>query len=179
MDKKIILYIAISLDGFIAKEDGSIDWLTRYEHSGEDYGFKELYNRIETVLVGGKTYRQIEDAYQGKEAYVFTRKEPKQKADNIHFVRGDVKEVLNHLKLGNNKNIWLIGGAALVNQFLSADLIDEYIITVIPILLGKGISLFQGRNPEINLELLNVKSYDSGLVQLHYVKCSPINNKSG
>jgi dihydrofolate reductase len=170
MDKKIILYIAISLDGFIAKEDGNLDWLTGYENSGEDYGFKELYNRIGTILVGGTTYRQIEDPYKGKQAYVFTRKEPKQKADNIHFVSGDVKEVFNNLKLGNNRNIWLVGGADLVNQFLNANLIDEYIITIIPTLLGKGISLFQGRNPEINLELLNVKSYDSGLVQLHYVK---------
>jgi len=173
MKKIIILYIAMSLDGFIAKEDGSLDWLTRYENSGEDYGFNDLYNTIGTVLVGGSTYRQIEDAYKGKEVYVFTRKEPKQKADNIHFVSGDVKEVLNNLKLGDNKNIWLVGGAALVNQFLSADLIDEYIITIIPALLGKGISLFQGRNPESNLELLNIKSYNSGLVQLHYKNKRP------
>lgn len=170
MDQKIILYIAISFDGFIAKEDGSLDWLTRYNNSAEDYGFKELYNRIGTVLVGGTTYRQVEDPFKGKEAYVFTRKEHKQKAGNIHFVSGDVKEVLNNLKLGNNKNIWLVGGAALVDQFLSANLIDEYIITIIPTLLGKGISLFKGGNPETNLELLNVRSYDSGLVQLHYVK---------
>ena len=170
MDKKIILYIAISLDGFIAKEDGSLDWLTKYNNSGEDYGFVELYDRIGTVLVGGTTYRQVEDPYKGKEAYVFTRKEPQQKADNIHFVSGDVKEVLNNLKLGNNKNIWLIGGADLVDQFLSANLIDEYIITIIPTLLGSGIPLFQGGNPESDLELLNVRSYDSGLVQLHYVK---------
>lgn len=170
MNKRIILYIAISLDGFIAKEDESLDWLTRYENSGEDYGYKDLYNRVGTVLVGGTTYRQIEAEYKGKEVYVFTWKEPKQKVDNIHFVRGDVAEILNNLKLGNNKNIWLVGGAALVNQFLSADLIDEYIITIIPTLLGNGISLFQGRNPERNLKLLNVKSYDSGLVQLHYAK---------
>lgn len=170
MDKKIILYIAISLDGFIAKEDGSLDWLTKYENSGEDYGFKELYNRIGTVLVGGTTYRQIEDAYKGKEVYVFTRKEPKHRADNIHFVSGDVKEVISNLKLGNNRNIWLVGGAALANQFLSADLIDEYMITIIPALLGKGISLFRGGYPQSNLELLNVKSYKSGLVQLYYVR---------
>ena len=168
MDKKIILYIAISLDGFIAKEDGSLDWLTKYENSGEDYGFKELYNRIGTVLVGGTTYRQIEDAYKGKEVYVFTRKEQKHRADNIHFVSGDVKDALNDLKLGNNKNIWLVGGADLVNQFLIAHLINEYMITIIPTLLGKGIPLFQGRNPESNLKLLNIKSYDSGLVQIHY-----------
>ena len=170
MDRKIILYIATSLDGFIAKEDGNIDWLTKYENSGEDYGFKELYDKIGAVLVRGTTYGQIEDAYKGKEAYVFSRTKSKQKADNIHFFSGDVKEIVNNLKLGNNKNIWLVGGAALVNQFLNADLIDEYIITIIPTLLGKGISLFQGKNPESNLRLLNVKHYDSGLVQLHYAK---------
>ena len=170
MDRKIILYIATSLDGFIAKEDGNIDWLTKYENSGEDYGFKELYDRVGTVLVGGKTYRQIEDTYKGKEAYVFSSKESKHKGSNIHFVSGDVKEIVNNLRLGKNENIWLVGGAALVNQFQSADLIDEYIITLIPTLLGKGISLFQGKNPESNLKLLNVKSYKSGLVQLHYVR---------
>lgn len=170
MDRKIILYIATSLDGFIAKEDGNIDWLTKYENSGEDYGFKELYDTIGTVLVGGTTYKQIEDAYKGKEVYVFSETKSKQKADNVHFVSGDVKEIVHDLKLGNNKNIWLVGGAALVNQFLNADLIDEYIITIIPILLGKGISLFQGKNPESNLTVFNVKQYDSGLVQLRYVK---------
>jgi len=170
MDKKIILYIAISLDGFIAKEDGNIDWLTKYENIGEDYGFKEMYDKIGIVLVGGITYRQIEDAYKGKEVYVFSRTKTRQKADNIHFVSGDVKKIVNNLKLENNKNIWLVGGASLVNQFLSADLIDEYIITIIPTLLGKGISLFQGKNHESNLKLSNVKSFDSGLIQLHYVK---------
>ena len=170
MKKKIILYIATSLDGFIAKEDGNIKWLTKYESSGEDYGFKELYDRIGTILVGGVTYRQIEEAYKGKEAYVFTKSKPKQKADNIHFVNGDVKRIVNNVKLRNNKNIWLVGGAALVNQFLNADLVDEYIITIIPTLLGKGIPLFRGNNPKRNLKLLNVKQYDSGLVQLHYAR---------
>ena len=170
MDKKIILYIAISIDGFIVKEDGNIDWLTKYENSGEDDGFKDLYNKIATVLVGGITYRQIKDEHKNKEVYVFSRKWQKNKSSNIHFVNGDVKEILNNLKLGSNKNIWLVGGANLVNQFLNEDLIDEYIITIIPILLGKGISLFQGRNPESNLKLLNIKKYNSGLVQLHYIK---------
>ena len=170
MDRKIILYIATSLDRFIAKEDGNIDWLTKYENSGEDYGFKKLYDRVGTVFVGGTTFRQIEDAYKGKDAYVFTKTPLRKKARNIHFVGGDVKEFVNNLRLGDNKYIWLVGGAALVNQFLSADLIDEYIITLIPILLGKGIPLFQGKNPESNLKLLNVKSYKSGLVQLRYVR---------
>ena len=170
MDKRIILYIAMSLDGFIAKKDGNVDWLKKYEKSGEDYGFKELYNRVETLLIGGITYNQFEDTYEGKEVYVLSHRKSKPKASNIHFVSGNVKDIVKGLKLGNNKNIWLVGGADLVNQFLIAELIDEYIITIIPTLLGKGILLFQERNNDTNLKLLNVKHYDSDLVQLHYVK---------
>ncbi len=170
MDKKIILYIATSLDGFIAKEDGNIDWLTKYDNSGEDYGFKELYESVGTVLIGGATHRQIEDPHAGKEVYIFSKKEPKHKADNFHFVSGDVQTIIENIKLGDNKNMWLVGGADLVNQFLDANLIDEYIVTIIPILLGEGIALFQNKNPEQNLKLLKIKSYDSELVQLHYTK---------
>jgi len=170
MDKNIILYIAMSLDGFIAKEDGSIDWLIKYEKMEEDFGFKTFYNKIGTVLVGSITYRQYKDAYREKNVYVFSRTKSKSSAENIHFVSGDVKDIVSNLNFGANKNIWLVGGATLVYQFLIADLIDEYIITIIPILLGKGISLFQAQSAEKNLKLIDVKRYVSDLVQLHYVK---------
>lgn len=170
MDKKIILYIAMSLDGFIAKEDGNLDWLTKYDNNKEDYGFKELYDRIGTVLVGSTTYFQVEDVYEGKDVYVFSRKSLKNKPYNVHFVKGNVEDVVNNLELGDNRNIWLVGGADLANQLLRADLIDEYVITIIPILLGSGIPLFRGKNPESDLMLLNVKHFNSGLVQLHYIR---------
>lgn len=173
MKRKIILYIAISLDGFIAKPNGDIGWLTKYESSEEDYGFNKLYNQVGTVFVGGTTFRQIKDTYYGKDVFVFTKKsQPIGEINNTHFVRGDVKKIVNSLKLGKNKVVWLAGGGSLVGQFLTADLIDEYILTVIPALLGQGIPLFQGENMKRNLRLLEVKSYKSGLVQLHYTKPS-------
>jgi dihydrofolate reductase len=169
--KSLILYIAMSLDGFIAKKDGNLDWLTKYDDNSEDYGFKALYDGIETVLIGSITYFQIEDAYDGKEVYVFSNSKHEAGAGNVHFVSGEVGEVFNDLK-PDSGGIWLVGGANLVNQFVKEDLIDEYIITVIPTVLGSGISLFDNENPEIDLKLLDVKQYDSGLVQLHYGKFS-------
>ncbi len=161
----------MSLDGFIAKEDGNLDWLTKYDDSSEDYGFKALYDSIETVLIGSITYFQIEDAYDGKEVYVFSNSKHEVTRGNVHFVSGEVVDVLKELK-PDIGGIWLVGGADLINQFVKDDLIDEYIITVIPTLLGSGISLFNNDNPEIDLKLLDVKPYDSGLVQLHYGKFS-------
>ena len=165
--KSLILYIAMSLDGFIAKEDGNLDWLTKYDDNSEDYGFKALYDSIETVLIGSITYFQIEDAYEGKEVYVFSNSKNEAKVGNVHFVSGEVVEVFKNLK-PDSGGIWLVGGADLINQFVKVDLIDEYIITIIPTVLGRGISLFDNENPEIDLKLLDVKQYESGLVQLHY-----------
>ena len=83
----------MSLDGFIAKEDGNLDWLTKYDDNSEDYGFKALYDSIETVLIGSITYFQIEDAYEGKEVYVFSNSKHEVKEGNVHFVSGEVVEV--------------------------------------------------------------------------------------
>ena len=174
MVRKIILYIATSRDGFIAKKNGNIDWLIKYENSSEDYGFKELFDRIGTIFIGGKTYRQIEDsaekAYLGKEVYVFSRKKSKSKLSNIHFVSGEVKKVVENLKFKDDKDIWLVGGADLANQFLKADLIDEYIITVVPISLLEGIYLNGPQKIDTNFKLKDVKMFDTGLSQLHYIK---------
>ncbi|QQR92232.1 MAG: dihydrofolate reductase [Candidatus Iainarchaeum archaeon] len=170
MQKKVVLFIAASLDGFIAKEDGNIDWLTRYESKDEDYGFKSMFARIGTVIVGGNTYRQVKDDYQGKPAYVFSRKKIVDAPPNIHVVQGSVEAFFKKLKLDDQKPIWLIGGGELVRQFLEAGLIDEFIITYVPILLGKGIPLFHASHSPISLELIQSKKYPNGLVQLHYVR---------
>jgi len=84
------------------------------------------------------------------------------------MVSQSAKDFISQLNLRNNKNIWLVGGASIVDEFLKSDLIDEFIITIIPILLGDGIPLFKGRSNETKLELIDVKTFDSGLVQLHY-----------
>ena len=171
MKEKIILYIATSLDGFIARKNGSVDWLSPYEKSGEDYGYKEFYDSVGTVVMGNTTYKQaltFGESYKDKNCFVFSRKTNKNKKNNVTFVNGDVKKFVNELNLKNGKNIWLVGGASIIDEFLKLDLIDEFIISIIPILLGEGIPLFKGDNVESQLKLLNVKSYDSGLVQVHY-----------
>jgi len=170
MPKNIILYIATSLDGFIARKDGSVDWLSPYEKGQEDYGYNEFFKKIGTVIMGNTTYKQVltfgEFPYRGKDCFVFTRNKEKSKDENVTFVSKNAKDFISQLR--ENKNIWLVGGASIIDEFLKFDLIDEFIITIIPILLGEGIPLFRGRSNEKNLKLIDVKTFDQGLVQLHY-----------
>jgi len=172
MPKNIILYIATSLDGFIARKDGSIDWLSPYENGQEDYGYNDFLKKIGIVLMGNTTYKQVlsfgEFPYRGKDCYVFTRNKEKRKDENVIFVSKNAKDFISQLNLKDDKNIWLVGGASIIDKFLKFDLIDEFIITIIPILLGEGIPLFKGRSDEKNLKLIDVKTFDRGLVQLYY-----------
>ena len=163
--KKIILYVATSVDGFIARKNGSVDWLTQYNNSGEDFGYKEFLDSVETVILGNTTYREFKAPYENKKCYVFSRKNTG-KENNITYVNTDVKEFTDGLS--ENENIWLVGGADIAKEFLKNNLIDEFIITIIPIVLGEGIPLFTKGCGEHKLKLLNTKSYDSGVVQLHY-----------
>ena len=163
--KKIILYVATSIDGFIARKNGSVDWLTKYNNTGEDFGYKEFLDSVETVILGNTTYREFKAPYENKKCYVFSRKNTG-KENNITYVNTDVKEFTDGLS--ENENIWLVGGADIAKEFLKNNLIDEFIITIIPIVLGEGIPLFAQGCGEHKLKLLNTKSYDSGVVQLHY-----------
>ena len=163
--KKIILYVATSVDGFIARKNGSVDWLTQYNNSGEDFGYKEFLDSVETVILGNTTYREFKAPYENKKCYVFSRKNTG-KENNITYVNTDVKEFTDGLS--ENENIWLVGGADIAKEFLKNNLIDEFIITIIPIVLGEGIPLFAKGCGEHKLKLLTTKSYDSGVVQLHY-----------
>lgn len=164
--KKIILYVATSLDGFIARKNGSVDWLDKYENSGEDYGYKEFLNSIGTVILGNTTYKQFKAPYPHKKCFVFSRKNTG-KEDNIIYVNSDVEDFINGLS-DEDGNIWLVGGADITKEFLKHNLIAEFIITVIPIVLGKGISLFLEGCGEHQLKLLNSTSFDSGVIQSHY-----------
>jgi len=175
INKKIILYISMSIDGFIAKKNGSVDFLDPYNESGDDCGYKEFYDSVGTIVMGNTTYKQFggtkefKQYYKGKPIFVFSRKN-KDKNGNINFVSGDVKEFIEKLDIKDSKNIWLLGGASIANEFLKNDLIDEFIITIIPILLGDGISLFKSRLDEKKLKLVEVKNFNMGVVQVHYKK---------
>lgn len=171
---KIKLYIACSLDGYIAREDGSIDWLTEYDNNSEtDYGYSEFYASFGTVLMGRKTYEQVlsfrDWPYAEKKTYVFTRqKEPLRREKNVEFVSGDVGEFVRRLKENTDEDIWLVGGSQLVKVFLEEDLIQDMIVFIVPIILGDGIPLFDRTGKEIRLKMINTERYETGLVRIEY-----------
>lgn len=159
----IILYIAMTLDGYISRKNGSIDWLDKYNNTKYDYGYKEFYDSIDTIIVGNTTHKQFPQKYYGKTCFVFSRSSEGTKG-NITFVKGNAREFIK--KLNPKRNAWLVGGSNLLNQFLVYDLIDEFIISIIPEFLGDGIPLFK-KGVMKKLKLVETKSYGS-VVQLHY-----------
>ncbi len=171
--RKIKLYIASSLDSFIADENGNIDWL----FSDADYGYTEFYNSIDTVLVGRKSYEQSltfeEYPYKGKKVYVFTHNTKEQKkrtTSDVEYVDKDIPEFVRRLiqQPFSNGDIWLLEGGKILSLFLNADLVDEIILSVHPIILGKGIPLFNNIEKSVKLRLLESIPFESGLVQLRY-----------
>lgn len=171
---RIELYIACSLDGYIARKDGSIDWLTEYENNSEtDYGYSEFYSSIGTVLMGRKTYEQVlgfgDWPYGEKKTYVFTRQnEPLRREKNVEFVSGDIGEFARRLKENTDEDIWLVGGSQLIKVFLEENLVQDFIVFVVPIILGSGIPLFDRIGKEIRLKMINTERYESGLVRVEY-----------
>jgi dihydrofolate reductase len=171
---KIRLYIACSLDGYIAREDGSIDWLTEYDNNSEtDYGYSEFYESIGAVLMGRKTYEQVLGLgnwpYGEKKTYVFTRqKEPLHCEKNVEFVSGDIKEFARSLMENTYKDIWLVGGSQLIKIFLKEGLVQDMIIFLVPVILGSGIPLFDHIGKDIRLKTGRVEKYENGLVRLEY-----------
>ena len=170
----IKLYIATSLDGFIAREDGSIDWLTDYENNSEtDYGYSEFYSAIGTVLMGRKTYEQVLGfgnwPYKEKKTYVFTRqKELLDHENDVEFFSGGIRNLVQQLKESTEKDIWLVGGSQLIKSFLEEDLVHSLIIFIVPIILGNGIPLFDHIGKQIKLRTLCIEKYENGLVRVEY-----------
>ena len=168
-NRKMILFIATSLDGYIATEDESLDWL--FEGEG-DNGYSELFHRVDTVLMGRKTYDWVvkntngDFPYKDEKCYVFTRS-PLENNENVQFVNEDVVSFTKELKKNDGKNIWLVGGGELIHSFLQEKLVDELIITVAPTLIGKGIPLFKESDVQINLSLIGTRTFNQ-FVELHY-----------
>jgi dihydrofolate reductase len=172
LERKVILYIAMSLDGYIAKEDGNIDFLSMVEATGEDYGYYEFIKTVDTVIMGRKTYDKVLSfnipfPHADKNTYVITRKVRPQEG-NINFYNSDLKALIQSLKTSPGKHIYIDGGAELVNELMKENLIDEFVISIIPIFLGNGIRLFKAERPELKLSLIKCLHFKKGLVQLHY-----------
>ncbi len=173
MNRKLILYIACSLDGYIAAKNDNIDFLNTVAVEGEDYGYGEFINSVDTVIVGRKTYDKVlsigyDFPHADKESYIITRTK-KDSIGNIHFYNGSIKELVENLKTKPGMNIFCDGGAEIVNLLLKEQLFDELYISIIPCLLGSGTKLFNEINIESSLKLVDSRAYKSGLVQLHYI----------
>ncbi len=170
--RKVIVYIAASLDGFIAKPNDNLDFLNMVDREGEDYGYFKFIEDIDTVILGRKTYDWVMTKvdvfpHADKEAYVITRTS-RQAIGKTQFYTGDLKALISELRNRAGKNIFVDGGAEVVNELWRMDLIDEIIISIIPIVVGAGVSLFSNNIPERKLQLLSSKRFESGLVQVHY-----------
>ena len=164
--RKIILFIASSLDGYIARVDGTIDWLPENTTSGYD----DFIKSIDTVIMGKKTYDQVltfgDYPYKDKTSYVFTRNNEYSKDENTEFVH-DADKLVKDIVTNSGKDIWLIGGAEIISTFVNLGFVDEIIISIIPVVLGKGILLFKNIEKEIKFELIKTTDYDA-LVELRY-----------
>lgn len=170
--RKVILYIACSVDGFIAREDGEIDWLSIVERKGEDYGYREFIDTVDTVIMGRKTYDKVLSfgigfPHSDKECYVITSSRQGKDA-NVTFYNGKIADLISRLRKRDGKNIFIDGGSEIVALLRSQGLIDEYVISILPLLLGKGIRLFKDVAEEEQLRLVGHRTFASGLVQLSY-----------
>ena len=172
MPRKIIVYIATSADGFIARKDGGFDWLDRPRTAG-DYGMGDFYKTIDTVLWGRKTY----DMALGMSGsigtskiknYVFTHNPPATGHKKINFVNEPINDFAARLRKDEGKDIWMMGGGGIIGSFLDAGEIDEFIIHVIPTFIGEGIPLIEPRHRNVELELLKSHAYEDGVVKMHY-----------
>ena len=164
--RKIILYIASSLDGYVARGNGNIDWLPQSDISGYD----KFYKTVDTIIMGKTTYDQVltfgEYPYKDKKSYVFTRRNDKKKDENVEFVSNldeFVKDILPNL----DGNIWLVGGGQIISSFLNHGMVNEIVLSIVPVILGQGIPLFKNIQNETKLELVKTTNYEK-LVELHY-----------
>ena len=172
--RKLSIFIATSLDGYIAKPNDDLDFLKLVEKEGEDYGYAEFTANIDTIIIGRKTYdyvlNKIGNSHYDdgvKNVYVITRKE-RPSVGRVTFYTGNLIELVKTLKTAEGKSIYCDGGAEIINELLKNDLIDEFIISIIPVFVGSGTRLFKDNRPEQLLELVNTKTFDTGLTQLHY-----------
>ena len=155
-NSNVILYIAISLDGYIARPDGAVDWLDDVEGDG-DNGYSEFYSQVGTVVMGRKTYEEVlrltdEFPYAGKPCYVLSR-QPQERTSDVTFTDEGLESLVSRLKEDSHGDVWLVGGGQLVQQFLEKKLIDEMELYIIPKLIGDGIPLFPEGTPPANFEL--------------------------
>ncbi len=171
--RNVIVHIAASADGYIARPDGSLEWLTSRPAPKGFYGMDAFMKSVDTKLLGRKTYEislRLGAKFDAKNrTIVFTRQEPAEEApQGVEFVNGPIGPFVRHLHEQPGKDIWLMGGGELIASFLDEQAIDRFVISVVPVFIGDGIPLIARRHRQVPLELESTERFDDGLVQLHY-----------
>lgn len=177
--RRIILDLAVTLDGFIEGENGEVDWCIM----DPDMGFINFLNHIDTILYGRKSYdlwgqytpktkdpdteKEIWKLVHSKEKYVFSRTQI-EKGNQAIFINENILEEVNKLKNKRGKDIWLYGGANLITTFINLGLVDEFRLSIHPVILGEGKPLFIDIKQRVNLKLVNTRKFSSGVVQIIY-----------
>ena len=172
--RRVILYIAMSLDGYIADRHGTVDWLNGQDSNEENIDtYSDFIKDIDTVVMGWKTYHQVvtelspnEWIYSALTSYVITHR-ALQSTNDIKFVQDGPCRVVKELKQKSGKGIWICGGASIIRPLVQADMIDEYYISIIPTLLGAGIRLWGDTEKELKLKLVQTQSYN-GITEFVY-----------
>lgn len=173
MRAALIYYVAASLDGYIARPDGRVDWLKPIEEAGDDHGYQAFYDSIDGLLMGRVTYETILAfggawPYPGKPCTVLTRGDPAPVAPEVRISHDTPALAIADLAAAGCKRIWLVGGGSLAGTCYSAGLLDELVVSFIPHLLGAGIPMF-ATGLERRLQLREQRSFPTGVVQLHYL----------
>ncbi|HKR64570.1 MAG TPA: dihydrofolate reductase family protein [Thermoanaerobaculia bacterium] len=171
--RKVIVHIAASADGYIARADGDLEWLTSRPAPEGFYGMNAFTRTIDTMILGRKTYEaslRLGAKFDTKDrTIVFSRHAaPADAPSGVEFVSDDVASFVSRLRAQPGKDIWLMGGGEIIASFLDANAIDEFVISVVPVFIGDGIPLIERGPRHVPLQLVSVEHFEDGLVQIRY-----------
>jgi dihydrofolate reductase len=171
--RKVIVNIATSVDGYIARTNGNLDWLTKRPAPKGFYGLPKFSRSIDAKILGRKTFdlsMKLGASFSAEDVhYVFSRRPPPASTPaGVQFVREPIRAFAQRLRKQAGKNIWMMGGGEIIGSFLDEGAIDEFIITIVPMFIGEGIPLIAPRQREVALRLLSVQRFPDGVVQIHY-----------
>ena len=165
----LIYYVACSLDGFIADKDGGVEWLA----DSDNFGYSEFYASVDSLIIGSRTYQQILDfdaewPYKGKPCWVMTSTPGTPLNSDVHITALSPSDVLEEMRSHGLRRTWLVGGSMLAKSFHNLGCITEYFVSIMPYVLGNGISLLADGANQMCLSMTSVKTYDEGVIQAIY-----------
>ena len=178
--RKIVVNLATSADGYIARSDGDLDWLTNRPAPEGFYGMGKFMRSIDTTVLGRKTYEaslKLGATFDAKHpTYVFSRQPPASPPAGVEFITGDISAFTKRLRASTGKDVWMMGGGDIIASFLDEGAIDEFIISIVPVFIGEGIPLIARRHRQVPLDLRAVEKFPDGVVQLRYIvgKARPV-----